>query len=122
MDAYDFLAAGLLDMSGKCAATKATLASNTQRCPAEVERISKLLSALLSMSANIKRVTRDAFCDLPALGMFDMSGKCATMKASLISNSKRYPAEVDANRRAAVCPVLHVDEHTEGHRVGDVVG
>lgn len=54
-DACDFPAAGLLDMSGKCAATKATLASNTPRCAAEVERIAKLLSALLSMWANISR-------------------------------------------------------------------
>ncbi|CAN0138112.1 unnamed protein product, partial [Ectocarpus fasciculatus] len=59
-DACDMPAAGLLDMSGKCAAMKARLGSNSKRCPAEVQRLTELLSPLFSMWANIKSVIRNS--------------------------------------------------------------
>ncbi|CAN0549540.1 unnamed protein product, partial [Ectocarpus sp. 12 AP-2014] len=53
-------AAGLLDMSGKCAAMKARLGSKSKRCPTEVQRLTELLSSLFSMWANIKSVIRNS--------------------------------------------------------------
>ncbi|CAM9543581.1 unnamed protein product, partial [Ectocarpus sp. 13 AM-2016] len=59
-NACDMPAAGLLDMSGKCAAIKARLASNSKRCPTEVQRLTEILSSLFSMWANIKSVIRNS--------------------------------------------------------------
>ncbi|CBN79715.1 hypothetical protein Esi_0392_0018 [Ectocarpus siliculosus] len=59
-DACDMPAAGLLDMSGKCAAMKARLGSSSKRCPTEVQRLTELLSSLFSMWANIKSVIRNS--------------------------------------------------------------
>ncbi|CAM9194402.1 unnamed protein product, partial [Ectocarpus sp. 6 AP-2014] len=59
-DACDMPAAGLLDMSGKCAAMKARLGSNSKRCPTEVQRLTEVLSSLFSMWANVKSVIRNS--------------------------------------------------------------
>ncbi|CAN0461984.1 unnamed protein product, partial [Ectocarpus sp. 8 AP-2014] len=59
-DACDVPAAGLLDMSGKCAAMKARLGSNSKRCPTEVQCLTELLSSLFPMWANIKSVIRNS--------------------------------------------------------------